>query len=87
MRRDDFDWDCLNQYAQKLDRSSVLQRLGFLLELYDLSTASLITALQAMIGSHYVRLDLFLPEEGSYQVRWQLRLNLEPQELKTIIRP
>ncbi len=86
MRQDDFDWDCLSHYAQKLDRSSVAQRLGYLLELFELGTPSLIKALQAMISSHYVRLDPLLPEEGPYLARWQLRLNLEPEMLETIVR-
>jgi predicted transcriptional regulator of viral defense system len=86
IRRDELDWDCLAQYTQRLSRSSVAQRLGYLLELFDLGTASLIKALQAMIGSHYVLLDPLLPDEGPYQARWQLRLNLEPDEIITIIR-
>jgi predicted transcriptional regulator of viral defense system len=86
MRRDDFDWDSLGQYTQRVGRSSLAQRLGYLLELFDLGTASLIKALQAMIGSHYVLLDPLLPEEGTYQARWQLRLNLEPEEIITIVR-
>jgi len=86
MRQDDFEWDNLGYYAQKLDRSSVAQRLGYLLELFNLGKPSLIKALQAVIGSHYVRLDPLLPEKGPYLARWQLRLNLEPEDLENIVR-
>lgn len=86
MRKDDFDWDRLGHYAQKLGRCSVVQRLGYLLELFNLGTPSLNGTLQAVVSSHYVRLDPLLPEEGPYLSRWRLRLNLEPEMLQTIVR-
>lgn len=86
MRQDDFDWDKLAHHARKLDRGSVAQRLGYLLELYDLGTPPLIESLQEMVGSGYTRLDLLLPDEGPHLARWRLRLNLEPETLQTIVR-
>jgi len=86
MRHDDFDWDRLARYAQKLGRRAVAQRLGYLLELYDLGTPSLIESLQAMVGASYARLDPLLPDGGPHLARWRLRLNLEPETLQAIIR-
>lgn len=86
MRHDDFDWDRLARYAQKLGRRAVAQRLGYLLELYDLGMPSLIESLQAMVGASYARLDPLLPDEGPHQARWRLRLNLEPETLQAIVR-
>ena len=86
MRKDEYDWDRLGRYAQKLGRCSVAQRLGYLLELFNMGTPSLNGTLQAMVSSHYVRLDPLLPEEGPYLSRWRLRLNLEPEMLQTIVR-
>ena len=62
------------------------QRLGYLLELFDLGTSSLIEDLQKMVVSHYVSLDPFLPEQGPRLARWRLRINIEPETLETIIR-
>jgi predicted transcriptional regulator of viral defense system len=86
LRQEDFDWDRLAAYAHKLGVRAVAQRLGYLLELYDLSTPSLIASLQKMVGTGYARLDALLPEDGPYLARWRLRLNLEPETLQTIVR-
>jgi predicted transcriptional regulator of viral defense system len=86
LRRTDFDWDKMAQYAQKLGTHAVAQRLGYLLELYGLGKRSLIESLQEMVGVSYAWLDLLLPHEGPYLARWRLRLNLEPETLQAIIR-
>ena len=86
IRQDDFDWDRLADYAQRLGRRSVAQRLGYLLELYGLDTPVLIETLQEMVGDNYTRLDLLLPDEGPTMARWRLRLNLEPEALQAIVR-
>jgi predicted transcriptional regulator of viral defense system len=85
LRQDDLDWDRLATYTHRLDVRAVAQRLGYLLELYDLGTPSLIEALQAMVGASYARLDALLPDEGPTVARWRLRLNLEPETLQAIV--
>ena len=86
MRQDDFDWDKMGQHAHKLGRGAVAQRLGYLLELFELGTPSLIGRLQEMVTASYARLDSLLPNEGPYLARWRLRLNLEPETLQAIVR-
>jgi predicted transcriptional regulator of viral defense system len=86
MRQDDFDWDRLARYARKLGRRAVAQRLGYLLELYELGTPSPIESLREMVGASYARLDPLLPDGGSYLARWRLRLNLESETLQAIVR-
>jgi predicted transcriptional regulator of viral defense system len=86
MRHDDLDWGKLANYAKRLDRHVVAQRLGYLLELYGLGTPALIESLQALVGTAYARLDPILPDDGPYLARWRLRLNLEPEALQAIIR-
>jgi predicted transcriptional regulator of viral defense system len=86
MRHDDLDWDRLAHYAQKLKHRAAAQRLGYLLELYGLGTPLLITSLQEMVGTGYVRLDPLLADGGPYLARWRLRLNLEAETLQATIR-
>ena len=86
MRQDDFDWDRLASYVQKLETRAVAQRLGYLLELYGLGTPTIAEALQEMVGNSYARLDPLLADNGPYLARWRLRLNLEPETLQSIVR-
>ncbi len=85
LRQDDFDWQKLAHYAHQLSRRAVGQRLGYLLELYNLGTPALIESLQLLVGSAYTRLDPLLPPGGPYLARWRLRLNLEAETLQAII--
>ena len=62
------------------------QRLGYLLELFELDSASLIQRLHALTATGYVRLDPLLSDEGPYLARWRLRINLEPATLEAVIR-
>ena len=86
MRQDDFDWDRLASYAQRLGTRAVAQRMGYLLELYGLGTLATIEMLQEMVGTSYARLDPLLADNGPYLARWRLRLNLEPETLQSIVR-
>lgn len=86
VRQDDFYWAKMARYAQKLDRRAVIKRLGYLVELFDLGTPALIQSLQEMVSASYARLDPMLPEDGPYLARWRLRLNVEPETLRTIVR-
>jgi predicted transcriptional regulator of viral defense system len=86
MRHTDLDWDKLGAYVEKLSNQAVAQRLGYLLELFELGSAALIQRLQAMTATGYVRLDPLLPDEGPHLARWRLRLNLEPAALQAVIR-
>jgi predicted transcriptional regulator of viral defense system len=85
-RQADLDWEKLADYVRRLGRHAIAQRLGYLLELYELGTPALIESLQSLVGSGYTRLDPLLPAGGPYLARWRLRLNLEAETLQTIIR-
>ena len=86
VRQDDFDWDKFAHYAHMLGSGAVAERLGYLLELLELGTSSLIGNLQEMVTSSYALLDTLLPDEGPYLARWRLRLNLEPETLRAVVR-
>ena len=86
MRQDDFNWERLGRYAVKLGHRAAAQRLGYLLELYQLGTSALIEILQTLVKTSYALLDPLLPDEGRYFSRWRLRLNLEAETLETIVR-
>ncbi|NCP16045.1 transcriptional regulator [bacterium] len=85
LRKSDLDDRRLIAYVQRLGHKAAAKRLGFLLETYGLGCPETIAALQSLINSRYNLLDPTLPDAGSYRARWRLRINLDPEELKTII--
>ena len=86
MRRESIQPDKLADYALKLDVGAVIRRLGFLLETFEVPAVDEIKRLRADLTSTYVLLDPLMPAEGSYQARWRLRVNVEPEELLAVVR-
>lgn len=85
MRRQDVDVARLVQYARRLRVGAVVRRLGFLLEIYEMATASDLERLRSRLTTTYVRLDPVLPAEGKRLHRWRLQLNVAPEELRAVV--
>ena len=86
MRRQGMDVKKLVEYALMLDIGAVYRRLGYLLELFETEETGQLELLQRKLTATYVLLDPILPAEGKFIARWRLRLNVSPEEIKTIIR-
>jgi predicted transcriptional regulator of viral defense system len=86
MRREDIDPGKLADYALRLGVGAVIRRLGFLLELFDVDASGEIERLQERLTLSYAVLDPMLPVEGKYLARWRLRLNVEPEEIMSVVR-
>lgn len=76
----------LINYAEKMNIGAVYRRLGFLLETYDVGSNDDIERLQRKLTKTYALLDPTLPAEGSYIARWRLKLNIDPEELLSVVR-
>ena len=85
LRKGDLDESRLVAYLKRLDHKAAAKRIGFLLETYSLGRPETIASLQSLVNDRYALLDPTLPDEGAYRTRWRLRINLDPEELKTII--
>jgi len=85
MRKDDLNWAKLVTYTRRLGIQAVAKRLGYLLELYELSTTRVLEMLQEMVGPSYALLDPQLLPQGNYLARWRLRLNIDPEVLEEIV--
>lgn len=83
MKRGQINYDKIVKYSQKINVGSVYKRLGFLLELYGFEN---LEQLREKISGSYSLLDPTLENEGIYNSTWKLRLNVEENELKSIIR-
>jgi len=86
LRKGDLNEDRLVTYAQRLGHKAAIKRLGFLLETYALGGPETVEALQARLNRRYALLDPTLPDAGPYRARWRLRINLDAEELKAIVR-
>ncbi len=86
MRRDDIDPDRLADYALRLGVGAVVRRLGFLLDVFEVDAPHALDRLRDRLTASYAILDPMLPEEGEFLARWRLRLNVEPEEIESVVR-
>ena len=86
MRRDDIDPDRLADYALRLGTGAVVRRLGFLLDVFEVDAPHALDRLHDRLTASYAILDPMLPEEGKFLARWRLRLNVEPEEIESVVR-
>lgn len=86
IRHEDMKVDRLLDYANRIGVGAVLRRLGFLLEIYELAEVQKLEFLRKRLTATYVRLDPVLPAEGKRLRRWRLQLNVEPEELRAVVR-
>ncbi len=84
--RDTLDVNRLTLYALKVGKGSVIRRLGFLLELYNIGSWENREMLKLHLTKTYSLLDPQLPLEGKFYSKWKLRLNVTPEELIAITR-
>lgn len=80
-RRADVNLERLSAYAVELGVAAVCKRLGFLLELLQLGDSAVLDPLRERSKGSHVLLDSLLPPDGSYNGRWRVRVNVDPQEI------
>ena len=86
MRRDDIDLGKLVDYALRIDVGAVIRRLGFLLETFEVDAPRELERLQQKLTAAYAVLDPLLPDEGKFMARWRLRLNVDRDEIASVVR-
>lgn len=86
MRRDAIAVPKLVDYALRLGVGAVVRRLGFLLETFEIDAPAEIERLRAPLTATYAPLDPLMPAEGPWHARWRVRVNVEPDELRALVR-
>lgn len=86
IKKSEIDPEKLVDYAIKIDKGVIYRRLGYLLEIYRIADEMLLQKLQEKISKKYLLLDPTLIDEGEYNSKWKLRLNIIEDEFKTVIR-
>ena len=82
--KDKLDFNKLFDYAEKFSNQSVIKRLGFLLELFEIDTY-ITKKLQSEKMSSYALLDPSLPKTGKRTSKWNLQINCDIETLKNSI--
>lgn len=85
MRRSSLRSEKLVDYALRLGVGAVIRRLGYLIEAYGIGGSEDLARLREQLTATYSLLDPVLPPEGKFLARWRLRLNVDPQEIQTIV--
>jgi len=85
MWREALDPERLVAYALRLGRGAVIRRLGFLMELWNVSCPKGLDELQSRLTATYVRLDPGLPAAGRFLRRWRVQLNVSPEEIRAAV--
>jgi predicted transcriptional regulator of viral defense system len=86
MRRQNLRVDKLLAYAKRIRVGAVVRRIGFLLETYEIAERRDLERLRRGLTATYARLDPVLPAEGKRLRRWRLQLNVDPEELRAVVR-
>jgi len=84
IQHNEINWDRLLEYATRLDKKVVFNRLGYLLDLYGLATEEFRLVLKGRLSSSFPLLDPLMPKEGPYKSSWKLQINIPPEELDRI---
>lgn len=74
----------LIDYSIRLGFGSVIRRLGYLMELYQLGSHIHWEYLRSKLTPTYHLLDPELPADGPYLAKWRLNLNIPREELLAI---
>lgn len=82
--RDKIRFDVLLEYAMKFGSQSVIKRLGFLLELFEIKNP-IVDSLQNLKNSSIVLLDSELPKSGEVNLNWSVQQNLDNKTIKAAI--
>lgn len=85
IRQQEINVNRLIEHAIRLGEGSVMQRLGYLLELYRIGGDEHCDILKHHITKSHSLLDPLLPREGKYLHEWRLQLNITPDELRSAV--
>ncbi len=64
----------------------MIRRLGFLLETFGVNAPRELDRLRQQLTASYAILDPLLPDEGKYLAQWRLRLNVNPEEIVSVVK-
>ncbi len=79
--RAELDWDRVLEYALRMNNGAILKRLGFLLEVLEISKPSFLKEIKKHLTAGYVDLEPGAASQGKHNRTWRLRLNVLSENL------
>ena len=79
--RDEVDFEKIINYANRMQNSAIIKRLGYLLECVKLKKGVNFDHLRGYVKSGYSILDPLSPKKGTYVSRWKLLVNVSIEDL------
>jgi len=84
--KDEVDFEKILNYANRMQNSAIVKRLGYLLECLELKSRVNFEHLSSYLKSGYSLLDPLLPKKGTYNSRWRLLINISKEDLLSFMR-
>ena len=76
LKTEDFDKEKLAKYAQQIENTGVIRRLGYLSDLLDIDVP-----VERIETRNYLYLDPTMPKKGKREPKWRLMVNLDEKVL------
>lgn len=83
--KDRLNYNKLMEYLEKFNSQSVVKRMGFLLELFEIDHP-IVKQLAKMKTKSFTQLDPSLPKAGKMTAKWSLQLNVDSETIRSSIR-
>lgn len=77
--REELSLITLVEFGKQLGNRAVLQRLGYLLDFFQMAPGPLLSKIQSLIGKSFVKLDTLGGDFGHYMSKWRVRVNVPPE--------
>jgi len=79
--REEINFEKIFDYAQRISNSTVIKRLGYLLESLGIGARMPVGNLRNLIKKGFPSLDPLLPRKGCYNTHWNLLINVSNEDL------
>jgi predicted transcriptional regulator of viral defense system len=80
MSKDKIKYDQLLEYVKRFDAQSVIKRLGYLLELFNIET-TILASLQQLKTKSWIPLDTEQPKLGTFNSKWSILENIDKETI------
>jgi len=85
IQKDKIDFDRLLNYSLKFDKNIAIKRLGYVLEMLDLTKSKYLNKLRVKANNKYYVLDPLLPTDETFKNSWKIIANIGQEEIRKAV--